>query len=87
MPRYASVSNVTRATMVAERCRIAEGIVQRILGLHLLPRLVAGQGLLLRDSTTIDTAFMTQWRRGGWSCTATAAAIALSCPPGRLPAA
>ena len=58
MARYARVTNQTRGTTVAERCRIAEGIVQRIFGLHLLPRLETGQGLLLPGATTIDTTFM-----------------------------
>ena len=58
MARYARVSNRTRGTTVAERCRIAEGVAQRILGLHLLPRLETGQGLLLPGATTIDTTFM-----------------------------
>ena len=58
MARYARVSNQTRGTTVAERCRIAEGVAQRILGLHLLPRLEPGQGLLLPGATTIDTTFM-----------------------------
>jgi uncharacterized membrane protein (UPF0127 family) len=48
----------TRKTVVAERCRVAESIVQRIFGLHLLPRLERGEGLLLPGSTTIDTTFM-----------------------------
>ena len=58
MARYARISNQTRGTTVAERCKVAEGIAQRILGLHLLPRLEAGQGLLLPGATTIDTTFM-----------------------------
>src|SRR5918996_2840471 len=58
MARYARISNQTRGTTVAERCRIAEGVAQRILGLHLLPRLEPGQGLLLPGATTIDTTFM-----------------------------
>jgi uncharacterized membrane protein (UPF0127 family) len=33
-------------------------MVQRIFGLHLLPQLSAGEGLLLPGSTTIDTTFM-----------------------------
>ena len=39
-------------------CRIARGIPQRIFGLHLLPRLKPGEGLLLPGATTIDTTFM-----------------------------
>jgi uncharacterized membrane protein (UPF0127 family) len=58
MARYAVVRNLTRDTIVAERCRIAQGLAQRVLGLHLLPRLEEGQGLLLPGATTIDTAFM-----------------------------
>ena len=58
MARYARVTNQTRGTTVAERCRIAESVVQRIFGLHLLPRLETGQGLLLPGATTIDTTFM-----------------------------
>jgi uncharacterized membrane protein (UPF0127 family) len=33
-------------------------MIQRVFGLHLLPRLEAGEGLLLPGSTTIDTTFM-----------------------------
>lgn len=60
MARYdlASVTNTTRGTTVAGRCLIARGVVQRIFGLHLLPRLQAGDGLLLPGATTIDTTFM-----------------------------
>jgi uncharacterized membrane protein (UPF0127 family) len=58
MARYARVSNQTRGTTVAERCRVAQGMAQRVLGLHVVPRLEAGQGLLLAGATTIDTAFM-----------------------------
>jgi uncharacterized protein len=60
MARYAHVriDNQTRGTTVAERCRVARSMVQRTLGLHLLPPLQAGEGLLLPGATTIDTAFM-----------------------------
>jgi uncharacterized membrane protein (UPF0127 family) len=43
---------------VADECKVARGLVPRILGLHLLPRLRPGEGLLLKGATTIDTAFM-----------------------------
>jgi uncharacterized membrane protein (UPF0127 family) len=33
-------------------------MIQRIFGLHLVPRLQPGEGLLLPGSTIIDTAFM-----------------------------
>jgi uncharacterized membrane protein (UPF0127 family) len=60
MPPYrlVHVRNLTRDTTVAERCRVALGIARRILGLHLLPRLAQGEGLLLQGATTIDTVFM-----------------------------
>jgi len=60
MARYdvVEVSNRTRGTTVANSCRIARGVAQRILGLHLLPPLDAGEGLLLPGATTIDTTFM-----------------------------
>jgi uncharacterized protein len=60
MARYGSarVTNSTRGTVIAEHCRIARGIAARIFGLHLLPRLKPGEGLLLPGATTIDTTFM-----------------------------
>ena len=60
MARYGSarITNSTRGSVVAEQCRIARGITQRIFGLHLLPQLTTGEGLLLPGATTIDTTFM-----------------------------
>jgi len=58
MARYIRIENLTRGSVVAERCRIAGTLVQRIFGLHLLPRLAVGEGLLLPGATTIDTTFM-----------------------------
>lgn len=60
MARYGSarITNPSRGTVVAEHCRIARGIAQRIFGLHLLPHLQPGEGLLLPGATTIDTTFM-----------------------------
>jgi uncharacterized membrane protein (UPF0127 family) len=58
LTRYVRIEDATRNTVVAERCRVAESHVHRIFGLHLLPRLENGEGLLLRGSTTIDTTFM-----------------------------
>lgn len=52
------IENVTRGTVLAERCRVAESLVQRVFGLHLLPRLSQTEGLLLPGATTIDTTFM-----------------------------
>jgi uncharacterized membrane protein (UPF0127 family) len=58
MYRLVRVENVTRGTVPAERCRVAGSIRERILGLHLLPQLAPGEGLLLPGATTIDTVFM-----------------------------
>lgn len=55
---YVRVENVTRRTVLAERCRIARGLLQRIFGLHLLPELREGEGLLLPGANSIDTTFM-----------------------------
>ncbi len=58
MNRYVRVRNLTRDTTIAERVRVARGLFQTIFGLHLLPRLQTGEGLLLPGATTIDTTFM-----------------------------
>jgi len=58
MYRTVRVENVTRGTVPAERCRVAGSIRERIFGLHLLPELGDGEGLLLPGATTIDTTFM-----------------------------
>ena len=58
MARYVRVSNVERGSVLAERCRVATGLFQTVFGLHLLPRLAQGEGLLLPGATTIDTTFM-----------------------------
>ena len=56
--RIVRIENPTRRSVVADRGRVARGLVQGIFGLHLLPRLQPGEGLLLPGSTTIDTTFM-----------------------------
>lgn len=56
--RFVRVENVTRGTVVAERCRVAHGMRQRIFGLHLWPQLAEGEGLLLPGANSIDTTFM-----------------------------
>jgi uncharacterized membrane protein (UPF0127 family) len=58
MYRFVRVENTTRGTVLAERCRVAGSVRERILGLHLLPRLGRGEGLILPGATTIDTTFM-----------------------------
>lgn len=58
MYRLVRVENATRGSILAERCRVAGSWRERIFGLHLLPRLEGGEGLLLPGATTIDTTFM-----------------------------
>ena len=58
MVRIVRIDNQSRGTTLAERCRVARGPIQTILGLHLLPRLQPGEGLLLPGATAIDTTFM-----------------------------
>jgi uncharacterized membrane protein (UPF0127 family) len=58
MAHVVRIVNETRGNVVAERCRVARGLFQTVFGLHLLPRLNQGEGLLLPGSTTIDTTFM-----------------------------
>jgi uncharacterized membrane protein (UPF0127 family) len=56
--RFVRVENVTRGTVVAERCRVAQSVRQRIFGLHLWPQLAEGEGLLLPGANSNDTTFM-----------------------------
>jgi hypothetical protein len=58
MYRFVRIENATRGTVVAERARVAGSLRERIFGLHLLPRLQPGEGLVLSGATTIDTTFM-----------------------------
>ena len=58
MTRCVQVTNTARGTVLAERCRVATGLFQTVFGLHLLPRLSRGEGLMLPGATTIDTTFM-----------------------------
>ncbi len=58
MARFVRVTNSTQGTVIAERVRVARGPIEVVLGLHLLPRLQPGEGLLLPGATMIDTTFM-----------------------------
>jgi uncharacterized membrane protein (UPF0127 family) len=56
--RTTRIQNASRGRIVATHCRIAVGFLRRTFGLHLLPQLKEGDGLLLPGATTIDTTFM-----------------------------
>ena len=58
MSRFVRIENVTRSTVLAERCRVAQGVRPRIFGLHVWPELREGEGLLLPGANSIDTTFM-----------------------------
>jgi uncharacterized protein len=58
MTKIALVANERTGAVLAERCRVASGLFQVVFGLHLLPPLETGGGLLLLGATTIDTTFM-----------------------------
>lgn len=55
MPR---VLNQTKGTVVAEQARVADRIWPRLRGLMGRPSLPGGQGLYLKPSSSILTAFM-----------------------------
>jgi len=58
LARFVRVTNATQRTVIAERARVARGLIEVVLGLHLLPKLQPGEGLLLPGATMIDTTFM-----------------------------
>jgi uncharacterized membrane protein (UPF0127 family) len=58
LARFVRVTNQTQGTLIAERVRVARGLIEVVLGLHLLPQLQPGEGLLLPGATMIDTTFM-----------------------------
>jgi uncharacterized membrane protein (UPF0127 family) len=52
-PEGLRVRNVTRSTVLAERCRVADDLVTRGVGLLLRPSIRSGEGLLLTKTATI----------------------------------
>ena len=52
------MTNERSGLAVAGRARRARGLWQTVFGLHLVPPLQPGEGLLLPGATTIDTLFM-----------------------------
>jgi uncharacterized membrane protein (UPF0127 family) len=56
--RLIRIVSGTNGNTLAARCRVARGLIQSVLGLHLLPPLGDAEGLLLPGATTIDTTFM-----------------------------
>jgi uncharacterized protein len=58
MDRYVRVDNLTRGTLLAERCRIAAGLLDRAVGLLRTASLEPGSGLLLERTQSIHMFFM-----------------------------
>ena len=58
MGRYVRVTNLTRGTSVAERCRVARTSGERMVGLLASPGLMAGEGLLIERTQSIHMFFM-----------------------------
>ena len=50
--------NLTRDTVLAARCRIADSYLPRLIGLMGAPGLEPGEGLLIRPCNSIHTHFM-----------------------------
>ncbi len=56
--RYVRVENVTRGTLIAERCRVASSAVDRSVGLLRTAEVLPGEGLLIERSPSIHMFFM-----------------------------
>lgn len=58
MSRYLRITNQTRGTTLATRCRVASSIVDRTVGLLRTPDVARGEGLLIERSPSIHMFFM-----------------------------
>ena len=58
MGRYVRVDNLTRATPLAGRCRVASSLGERTVGLLATSSLAAGEGLLIERTQSIHMFFM-----------------------------
>jgi uncharacterized membrane protein (UPF0127 family) len=56
--RLVRVRNVTKGTVVAERCRVASSIVDRTVGLLATAEVAPGEGLWIERSPSIHMFFM-----------------------------
>jgi uncharacterized membrane protein (UPF0127 family) len=56
--RTVRVDNVTRGTTVADRCRVANSLGDRTVGLLATPEVLPGDGLLIERSPSIHMFFM-----------------------------
>lgn len=58
MSRYVRIKNLTRGTVVAERCRVARSLRDRAVGLLGTPEPSPGDGLLIERTQSIHMFFM-----------------------------
>lgn len=58
MSRYVRIENLTRTTVVAERCRVASSLSERTVGLLATPEVLPGEGLLIERTQSIHMFFM-----------------------------
>ena len=58
MSRHVRITNQTRGTTLAERCRVASSAMDRMVGLLRTPEMAPGEGLLIERSPSIHMLFM-----------------------------
>lgn len=58
MPRIVHVENLTRGTTIAERCRVASSLRDRVVGLLATPEVLPEEGLLIERTASIHMFFM-----------------------------
>jgi uncharacterized membrane protein (UPF0127 family) len=58
MARYVRIQNLTRGTLVAERCRVARSLRERTVGLLGTTELPPGDGLLIERTQSIHMFFV-----------------------------
>jgi uncharacterized protein len=58
MTRFVRITNETRGSVVAERCRVASSLGERTVGLLATPEVLPGEGLLIERAQSIHMFFM-----------------------------
>ena len=58
MTRTVRVVNVTSGTVIAQRCRVASSLRDRVVGLLSTPEVLPGEGLLIERTASIHMFFM-----------------------------
>lgn len=58
MDRYVRITNPARGTVVAERCRVATSLRDRVVGLLRTSEVLPGEGLLIERSPSVHMFFM-----------------------------